>query len=573
MTQPSVIDALGLSPNGRFVVTGDELGVARVFELAAGAMTAEVKVPAPFRSGSDKAIRRAWVSNDGARVLLQIRYRSTLLAGEVKTWKPRVHDGDTSSRACLSPSGVFAAQVSVRLHRYVGERDTLDLWERNASATDCAISSEGVLVAAFDRRKPNDGPTPDVGILRAFSKDGKPIARLELDDDFHGVRIGFAGPRTVLVVTEKTARLHRWNLDSPRKVVSSQLSKKRLPTFELLAGIGHVALEEAPGKTVLQALDTGKRTLTTACDLWACSEDGTIVLTAEQGSIVRRAPVSLEPVSEKGLGRLTGVAFSADGASLWGGDSTSLTNWSLDTGEVLLRHHLPKGFQTQTIATSGSTALLRSERVSKTLDLASGTLGAAIAATHRIPAISDDGALVATHDPKGDSVVWSAATGKPVTHYSRPTKTFYGRAFDPKGKLFVTCDEFGATRLWDAKRASLLSEFTTPNRRSGWGLAISRDGKSLLLGGDASLVHLFALPSGRVKHALKGLKGQGDCRAAFSPNGKWIAVGNEQSAVVWAAANGKRVLLHEGPAYSIAFAPDSKRFAVGGVGEVVVFDL
>ena len=109
------------------------------------------------------------------------------------------------------------------------------------------------------------------------------------------------------------------------------------------------------------------------------------------------------------------------------------------------------------------------------------------------------------------------------------------------------------------------------------GVAVTRDGKTLVVANRDRTVRVLALPGGKELRRITFPEVPGS--VAVSPNGKLLAVGGFARLQVFALATGKKLAEAEDPVghggvNSLAFSPDGKRLIVGDyAGRVNVFDV
>jgi len=155
--------------------------------------------------------------------------------------------------------------------------------------------------------------------------------------------------------------------------------------------------------------------------------------------------------------------------------------------------------------------------------------------------------------------------------YSKGTQSV---AFSPDGKLLATCPPL---EVWD-----------TAGRRVKWeakvyggGVAFSPDGKLVVTAEYHNRVHLWNAATGKQLAEVHGQMGPLRV-AAFSPDGKLLAVGGEGGVRLWEIYRlGDRFGFHERPrlkgaspgsAHSLTFSPDGKRLAASQ-GMATLWDL
>jgi RNA polymerase sigma factor (sigma-70 family) len=231
-------------------------------------------------------------------------------------------------------------------------------------------------------------------------------------------------------------------------------------------------------------------------------------------------------------------------------------------------------------------------------------------------ALSPDGRLVATADPKGSVVLARADTGEEVRRLAVP-KTM-SVAFSPDGRRLVTGGSDRVARLWDtatgrelrtvrvaakdpmgglnfpvafavdgtrlvtadpvtlwdAATGEKLREFPMPQFGGGRAAAVSPDGRLVAAGWDeadgrGASVRLYEADGGKVVATLRGLPDGSASALAFSPDGKTLAAGGMGARVVlWEVASGAEVVAPAGHSgwgvLRVCFTPDGRRLITAG---------
>jgi WD40 repeat protein len=170
----------------------------------------------------------------------------------------------------------------------------------------------------------------------------------------------------------------------------------------------------------------------------------------------------------------------------------------------------------------------------------------------------------------------SSSTSAPI----KPGKTVYtyrGHAYGigqvawlPDGKYIVSQDFEHHIHVWEVMTGKLIRSWNTGNASD---FALSPDGKSIAAGFADHTVKVIDILTGQTRLTYAFDIGA----IGWSPNGKYIATGNDQTMQVWDAMTGKTLFTYKVPqktsadtTFGLLWSPDSKYIAVGGITKTVL---
>jgi len=204
------------------------------------------------------------------------------------------------------------------------------------------------------------------------------------------------------------------------------------------------------------------------------------------------------------------------------------------------------------------------------------------------PFYQPDGRQFVTANDDGTVRVWDAATGQERYQLPRsevlPDVAFSpvrDAAFSPDGQRIITADHDGAARIWDAATRQLVLELKDHGGQKGhvdW-IATARfspDGRLVVTASADGTARIWDAANGNLLHVLSGHQSV-VTSAIFSSDGKRIVTSSvDGTARVWDAATGTEQRRLEGHTAQLTFAvfsPDGRTIATASVdGTARVWD-
>jgi WD40 repeat protein len=297
-------------------------------------------------------------------------------------------------------------------------------------------------------------------------------------------------------------------------------------------------------------------------------------------------------------GEVDALAFTPDGRLLtWSGEHATGSLWDITTGKVVDRlDGLGKVNRLIDFMPSGK-GLVLSTTVKKSHTIRIWDL-AARREKHRFQVpwelgrciLSPDGVFLVFMDREGDFSVRTVTDGKEIRRFGPKTGSlpcpWVSILVSPDGKTLAeigpitTADGFeGMVRLWDIATGKEVRQLRGP---WGGGLAAGRaafspDGKFLAVSGSDHAIHLFDVATGK-EHLREGEPLGSVGQVAFSSDGKLLATSSLEFVRLW-DATGKELsrlpIPRTGFDSVLTFTENSKRLVWGSTssGIVLVWDV
>ncbi len=351
---------------------------------------------------------------------------------------------------------------------------------------------------------------------------------------------------------------------------SLAVGSRTVQVWDVTTGKERGSCETIPGGLPLVALSPDGKTLATG---GRDAPHAVLLWDAATGRPQDRFPGHTGPIAS--------LAFSPDGKQVataaWRSAEAEVRLWEAATGQLLREFPAHPGGVTavsfspdgKCLATSGETH----DRKVKVWDVATGrelrTFTGHEAKVEAL-AFSPDGRRLASGDScnKGPSEgrvrVWDLEAGRQVALLSLPKGAIFSLTFERGGaRLLVGA---AGVHRYDMSSAERVGEPLLPEEQV-WSLTLSPDGKILLAASGSHPARLWEVATRR---EIFDIKANWCGRAAFSPDGRFIALGTDTGVRLIDRADGRVCLTPPGTrgiVEALAFSPDGRALAGAAAGD------
>ncbi|MGI8586403.1 MAG: eIF2A-related protein [Chloroflexia bacterium] len=538
------VNSAEYSPDGRFIVTGQGGGAARIWDAGTGQLVRAL-------IGNSTRITDAVWSHDGRFIA------TSATDGTATLW-------DVSSGQVLHSLAVGANFVNGVAYspdgRFIATAEsdgTAEMWDTasgqqlhilgtlGTAAVSVAYSPDSrFLITGDDKGNAEIWDAATGQAVRTLDGHNKSLHKATYSPD--SLRIATASDDGTAKVwdaaTGKELYTLRYSDDQPVFDVTFS------PNSRLIAAIGTVgtAIWDASNGQELRVLSQEYTGIGIAY-----SPDGRFLLTASKPVMVWDAVSGSElPTLLGHTDIVNAAAYSPDGRFIaTAGQDGTARIWDAASGNGVLTIKAHNGFvhsvawspDGRSIATAGEDETARIWDAATGRQLQSFSIhndAAAKSFAVFSVAYSPDGRFLVAGSADGNARVWDVSSGQKLLTLCCDKDAIFGAAYSPDGHLIATAGLSGSVKIWDAAtgrelrtlQTSLLSAFETVS----W----SPDGRYVAGAGTGDSTAIWDAGSGQYLRVLQDSVGVWD--AAYSPDGALIvAACTDGTAKVWDATSGQ----------------------------------
>lgn len=276
--------------------------------------------------------------------------------------------------------------------------------------------------------------------------------------------------------------------------------------------------------------------------------------------------------------RISGVAFSPDGKTLFGGgDDGRVRLWDVAQGK--LKSSTPIGHDApimdlklsgarNLLVTLGTDQLIRFWQMESKVPLATEYKVAGSAA--KGIAFSPDGQWLATGDDAGNVELWKFDAETAPMLLSGHRQQVWALAFSPDSSRLISGDRSGQVRVWSVATGALEATIEA-DRSAVWSISVDPSGSHIATASESGL-RLWNMQTNALEKELPSAGGL-VTRAAWSSDGGRLAIASTDAHVrLWDMKGDyleREIAVDQDVVWSVAFSADGRQLATASGDQVV----
>ncbi len=560
MYQDRVVTLVAVSPDGKYVISGSEDNVVRLWEIT-----------------TRKEITRMTNGSGGHLVAFSPDGKYAVLQSDDKVaYVQQITTGREIARMALDSVMTSAAFSADDRYVTLGSVATTQVWEL-ATAKEVSRISEGTNSLAISP----DGKYVALGNLDGtiyvweVSTATKVISMVHESIVGYGIvtSVAFSPDGRYIASGSYDGTARVWEIASGKEV--ARMTHDSVVTSVAFSPDGRYVASGSEDSTArLWEVATGKEVARMTHDGWvkgvAFTPDGRYVVSGGNDSTIR----VWEVAGEKEMARMTqgsdvrSVAFSPDGrymaAGSWEGP---LHVWEAATGREVAQM-IEGGVYSLAFSPDGRYLVSGTGIGTQIWEIATKRKITHIDGSVFSVAFSPNGRYVAVGGDDKTIRVCEAATGKEVARMV-PGSTVYSIAFSPDGKYVASGNFDGIVQVWETATEKEVTHVDQGSLLVA-SVAFSPDGKYVASGNLDYTTRVLESATG--KEVARMVHDAEVNSVAFSPDGRYVVSGSRDKTVrVWEVATQTEVarMTHDGVVNSVAFSPDGRYIISGSDDDTV----
>jgi WD40 repeat protein len=501
--------AVAWSPDGRYLATGGDDNIVRIFEATSGKESVRLALDGPVYAVA--------FSPDGRHVATA--------------------SGDATARVFDATSGKETARLTLggAVYAVTFSRDGRHI----------AVASGDGTARVFDATSGRETARLTHGaaaVAVVFSPDGRRVATASWDKTARVFEAG-SGKETARLAQEGPVYAVAFSSDGRHVATGGEDSTARV-------------FEAASGR------ETARLTLGGPVYAVAFSPDGRLVIAGSTDKTARifGAASGRETARMTHGGAVVAVAFSPDGRYVaTASEENAVRVFEASSGRESAR--LIQQGPVYAVAFSPDSRYIATaswDKTSRVFETSSGKEVAPLIGVGYVRAVafSRDARYLVLSNDDNPARVFQASSGKEIARLT-PYGRVYGVAFSPDGRYVAAASLDKTVQVFETGSGIEVARLNQPGPVHA--VALSPDGSHIATGSEDGTARIFEIVSG--KETARLTEERPVVAVAYSPDGNYVATGSfDNTARIFEAATGKEIarLTQEGPVVAVAFSPDGR---------------
>ena len=542
------LNSVSFSHDGKYVITGAEDSVVRLWERTSGRMLRRF-------TSENGSIRYVAFSRDDKHII------TANTDGTVRVWDTDTGIENVGSRIVTSRINVAVLSADEKYVLTSGQDSVVTLWDLQTATQirQFQVNSGDIWSVAFSPDVKTIATAGIDGIIRLWDTESGQELR-ELKGHVNDVWSTAFSPNSKQLASggaDATVRL--WDVQTGNEIAHFSGHKGDVRSLAFSAS-GAELLTGGNDWTVRLWDVATQKDITDfighqgGIGAVAFSPDDQHILTGSDDFVARSWTIQdTVPIRELGnhLGSVSSAAFSPDGQQIvTAGEDNIAHVWNVNTftERLALKGHTD-AISSVTFSHNGKWIVTGSQdNTARMWDAQTGSLIVTLSG-HTGPinhvAFSPDDMWILTASGDNTARVWDVHTGNQQLQLDGHTGIVWSAVFSPNGKQILTASSDMTARLWDIQTGHEIRQFQG-HQGDVLAVAFSPNGRKIATGGSDYIAKIWDIDTGEVLRALSTPLGA-VTSVDFSPDENLILTGSrEWSARLWNVDTGVQIRLFGG---------------------------